>query len=75
MLVTLLPFAALVSNYHPPGITGTAPIVPVDEEVPVVVWLSTNGKVVLWLYFYICPGHRSLVSGTAFPWVTMIFLT
>ena len=47
MLVTLLPFGALDSNYHPPGITGTAPIVPVDEEVPVVVWLSTNGKVVL----------------------------
>ena len=37
VLVTLLPFVALVSNYHPPGITGTAPIVPVDEEVPVVV--------------------------------------
>ena len=47
MLVTLLPFGALDSNYHPPGITGTAPIVPVDEEVPVVVWLFTNGKVVL----------------------------
>ena len=74
MLVTLLPFAALVSNYHPPGITGTAPIVPVDEEVPVVVWLSRNGKVVLLLCFYIC--HRSLSSfGKAFPSVTMIFLT
>ena len=76
VLVTLLPFVALVSNYHPPGITGTAPIVPVDEEVPVVVWLSRNGKVLLWLCFYICRGHRSLSSfGKAFPWVTMIFLT
>ena len=66
MLVTLLPFAALGSNHHPTGITGTPPIVPVDEEVPVVVWLSTNGKVVLLLCFDICPGAVSQ-SATRLP--------
>lgn len=35
------------SDYHPPGISTTSPIVPVDKEVTLVH--PANGKEVLWL--------------------------
>ena len=43
-------------NQHPPGISTTSPIVPVDEEVAIIFWLSNDRKVILWLTLDIRPG-------------------
>ena len=43
-------------NQHPPGISTTSPIVPVDEEAAIMLWLSNDRKVILWLTLDIRPG-------------------
>lgn len=43
-------------NQHPPGISTTSPIVPVDEEAAIKSWLSNDRKVILWLTLDIRPG-------------------
>ena len=53
----LLPRAINSGDRHPAGISVTAPVAPVDEEVTVVH--SKNGKVVLRLYLDVRPGTLS----------------
>ena len=51
-----LPVTFFSGNYHPPGITGTiACIGMVDEQVPLLCCVSTDWKVVLWVFFDIIP--------------------
>ena len=54
---TFLPTADMSSDdHHPPIISLTSPIVPVDKEATTMCWLSSYGKVVLWLTSEIKPG-------------------
>ena len=53
---TWRPTAEWSRNQHPPGISTTSPIVPVDEEAAIMWWLSNDRKVILWLTLDIRPG-------------------